>query len=68
MMSAAQTMEAVNMTASTLMVLMSVSVEVAMYCHKMGGTALVYIRRLPFMMLTCMWSLLLCFKYIEYSS
>ena len=40
-MSAAQTMEAVSTTVSTLMVLMSVSVEVATDCPAMEGPALV---------------------------
>ena len=42
-MSASQTMEAVSTTVSTLMVLMSVSVEVATDCPAMEGTALVYV-------------------------
>ena len=42
-MSATQTMEAVSTTVSTLMVLMSVSVEVATDCPAMEGTALVCI-------------------------
>ena len=40
-MSATQTMEAVSTTVSTLMVLMSVSVEVATDCPAMEGLALV---------------------------
>ena len=40
-MSAVQTMEAVSTTVSTLMVLMSVGVEVATDCPVMKGTVLV---------------------------
>ena len=40
-MSAVQTMEAVSTTVSTLMVLMSVNVEVATDCPAMEGTVLV---------------------------
>ena len=40
-MSATQTMEAVSTTVSTLMVLTSVSVEMATDCQEMEGTALV---------------------------
>ena len=57
-MSAAQTMEAVSTTASTLMVLMSVSVEVATDCPAMEGTALVCSR---------MSSRHLCLNYHNYS-
>ena len=45
MMSAAQTMEAVNMTASTLMVLMSVGVEMGTECPAITGAASVSIMK-----------------------
>ena len=45
MMSAAQTMEAVNMTASILMVLMSVSVEMGTECPAITGAASVSIMK-----------------------